>query len=160
MPPLTPSSTRAPDSGASAAPGPIGSPSTPGHPSGSPVCGLLDGGGHVDRTVPVQLALAKLLARHRERRAVGTGVDHRRHELADALAELRVVAVDLPRAPRGQDHQRVLGVDPSQQVVDPRFDHASSAFSRLDPLPTGPGPRPPGGAAATSLTFGPLSYPA
>src|SRR5919198_3337569 len=105
MPPLTPSSTRAPASGASA------------------MAGLLDGGGDLDRALPVQLALAELLERDRQRLAVGAGVDQGRHELADALTELRVVAVDLPGPPGGEDHQGVLGVDPCEQVVDLRFDH-------------------------------------
>src|SRR6266498_4903795 len=63
---------------------------------------LLDGAGDLDGPLPAQLLLGQLLERHRERLAVGAGVDHRRHELADALAELGVVAVDLARAPRSQ----------------------------------------------------------
>src|SRR6266536_346852 len=135
MPPLTPSSTRAPASGASAAAGPSGpcppGPGPPESPPGAPrtppaMARLLDGRGDLGRTLPVQLALAQLLHGHRERLAVGTGVDHGRDELADALTELGVIAVDLPGAPRGQDDQRVLGVDPSQQVVDPRLDHLCS----------------------------------
>src|SRR6266540_1388901 len=133
MPPLTPSSTRAPASGASAAAGPSGPcPPGPGPPESSPgaprtppaMARLLDGRGDLGRTLPVQLALAQLLHGHRERLAVGTGVDHGRDELADALTELGVIAVDLPGAPGGQDDQGVLGVDPGEQVVDPGFDHA------------------------------------
>src|SRR5919199_5051143 len=137
MPPLTPSSTRAPESGVRAAPGPAWCSTGPGRwcspassgvtpPRGSPLAtaGLLDGAGHLGRTLPVQLLLGELLQRHGERLAVGAGVDHRRDVLADALAELGVVAVDLAGAARGPDHQRVLGVDPRQQVVDAGFDHA------------------------------------
>src|SRR5439155_1683515 len=56
-------------------------------------------------------------------------LDHRRRELVEgALAEVVVVAVDLARALRRDDHARVVGVDVLQQPVDSRRDHLRLPF--------------------------------
>src|SRR6266487_646418 len=146
MPPLTPSNTRAPRR--------VRCPA----PAGVPVIGLLDRGGGLGWALPFELALVEFLPRDGEGLAVGAGVDHRRDELPDALAELRVVAVDLPGAPGRQDHQGVLRVHPCEQVVDLRFDHARNrsprefgAESRHQPrsyAPTAPGWGAPGGGSS------------
>src|ERR687891_2420731 len=57
----------------------------------------------------------------------------RRDELGAALPELAVVGVDLPGPLGGQDHQRVLGVNPLQKVVDAGVDHVCSFESWLLP---------------------------
>src|SRR6478672_378248 len=100
MPPVTPSNTRRPcDSGTSV-----------------DLDDLLG-------TLVVDLALGDLLEGDRERLVAEPGLNERRHELASPLAELVVVRVDLTCALRRQDHQRVLGVDGREQVVDLGFDH-------------------------------------
>src|SRR3990172_2411439 len=71
----------------------------------------------------VDLALGDLLEGDRERLVAQTRLDERRHELGAALAELVVVGVDLPRALGRECHQRVLGVDLREEVVDLRLDH-------------------------------------
>src|SRR3954462_12538564 len=49
---------------------------------------------------------------------LGDGVDHRRRELLEGpLAEVVVVAVDLPRALGGDDHAGVRGVDVLEKAV-------------------------------------------
>ena len=65
------------------------------------------------------------------------GLDQRRHELGAALAELVVVGVDLASALGRQRHERVLGVDLSEQVVDLGLDHGFE-----DPFSARPVPRP------------------
>src|SRR6266516_6444157 len=142
MPPLTPSNTRAPRR--------VGCPA----PAGVPVIGLLDRGGGLGWALPFELALVEFLQRDGEGLAVGAGVDHRRDELPDALAELRVVAVDLPGAPGRQDHQGVLRVHPCEQVVDLRFNHwrvqslagsiSSKVLRRKAVSPDGTPPTAPG----------------
>ena len=64
----------------------------------------------------LDLADLDLLHRDRERLARHRG-DLRRHDLAEALAELVVVVVDLPGPHRRQRDQRELGVDPLEQVL-------------------------------------------
>src|SRR5581483_1103038 len=97
-PPVTPSSTRRPASGL-LDPNPLGA-------------------------VGQDLALGDLLEGDRQRLVLQpTGLDERRNELAATLAELVVVGVDLPRALGCEDHERVLGVDLREQVVDLRLDH-------------------------------------
>jgi hypothetical protein len=46
---------------------------------------------------------------------------------AAALSELAVVRVDLPCPLGGEDHERVLGIDRCEQVVDLGFDHQVSS---------------------------------
>src|SRR6185312_8210125 len=77
----------------------------------------------------LELPLRDLVERHRQE-VLRARLDERRREaLEAALAELVVVVVDLARAPRGGDHERVLAVHLLQQVVDLGMDHAcSSAF--------------------------------
>src|SRR5688500_13223975 len=103
MPPVTPSSTRRPF-------------------SRSAVDRVLD-------ALVVDLPLGDLLESERERLVREAALHERRHELAAPLAELVVVRVDLAGAFRGQDHQRVLGVNGSEQVVDLWFDHLSEGSS-------------------------------
>src|SRR3954469_7254560 len=76
-------------------------------------------------TFGTDVALGDLLEGDRERLfAKAAGLDERRHELSAAFAELVVIGVDLARALRGDDHERVLRVDLREQIVDLRFDHA------------------------------------
>src|SRR5919206_4738272 len=59
---------------------------------------------------------------------LGAGVDHRGRELLEgALAEVVVVAVDLPRALGGDDHAGVRRVDVLQKAVYARRDHVSDS---------------------------------
>src|SRR5262249_23807744 len=81
------------------------------------------------------LALRDLLEGDRERLVPEAGrLDERRHELAPALAELRVVRVDLARSLGGGRHEAELGVHGLHQVVDLRLAHANRFLS----LPAGP----------------------
>src|SRR5206468_5433178 len=58
------------------------------------------------------------------------GFDHRRGELVEgALAEVVVVAVDLPRALGGDDHAGVVRVDLLEQPVDAGGDHSLDGLS-------------------------------
>src|SRR6266567_1985953 len=107
MPPVTPSSTRRPARGE-----------------------LLDALAEALRALEADLAFRDLLEGDGEGLVLqAAGLDQRRDELAPPLAELAVVRVDLPGPLGGQDHQRVLGIDRGQQVVDLRFDHGCTSFS-------------------------------
>src|SRR5512141_1791735 len=97
MPPVTPSRTRRPASG------------------------LADGA--AIGAVGEDLALTDLLEGDRKRLVAQARLDERRDELRAALAELVVVRVDLSGPLGRQDHQRVLGVDLREEVVDLRLDH-------------------------------------
>src|SRR3954465_7344160 len=85
------------------------------------------------------LALGDLLEGDRQRLVAQTGLDERRHELAAAFAELAVVRVDLSRALRGHDHERVLRVDGGEQIVDLGFDHEKGTPVDGNPLVSGCG---------------------
>src|SRR4051812_49955283 len=61
-----------------------------------------------------------LAHRDRQRLLARAGLDERADVLQQALAELRVVVVDLPGALGGVDHQRVLRRHLVEQVVDRR----------------------------------------
>src|SRR3954463_11973532 len=74
------------------------------------------------------VAVLDLAARdlfERDRQVVlGDRVHHRGRELLEGpLAEVVVVAVDLPRALGGDDHARVRRVDVVQEAVYARRDH-------------------------------------
>src|SRR4029079_15767986 len=74
--------------------------------------------------LPVQLALGDLLEGHRQV-VLRARLHHRRRERVDvALAELVVTGVELPRALGGDDHERVLGVDALEELVDGRVNHS------------------------------------
>src|SRR5215208_5461544 len=100
MPPVTPSSTRRPRRSATSV-------------ALDDLLGTLVG----------DLAFGDLLEGDRQRLVAKPGLDERRHEVAATLAELAVVRVDLAGALGGHDHEGVLGIDRSEQVVDLRFDH-------------------------------------
>src|SRR6185312_8027125 len=65
-----------------------------------------------------QQALVDLAQGHRQRLLLHVGLDERADVLQQALAELRVVGVDLAGALGRVDHQGVLRVRCLQQVVD------------------------------------------
>src|SRR5436190_21820678 len=70
--------------------------------------------------VVLDLARGDFLERDRQV-VLGAGFDHRRRELVErALAEVVVVAVDLPGALGGDDDGRVVRVHVLQQLVDSR----------------------------------------
>src|SRR3954462_3959389 len=67
-------------------------------------------------------------------------VDHRGRELLEGpLAEVVVVAVDLPRALGGDDHARVRRVDVFKEAVYARRDHSGDSRGR----PSRSSPAPP-----------------
>jgi len=72
----------------------------------------------------LQHALAGLAQGDRQRLLLHAGLDKRPDVLEQALAELRVVGVDLARPLRGQDHQPLLAVYDLEQLVDRRVDDA------------------------------------
>src|SRR3954451_21485742 len=73
----------------------------------------------------LDLARGDFLERDRQV-VLGAGFAHRRRELVEGpLAEVVVVAVDLPGALGGDDDGRVVRVHVLQQLVDARGDHAS-----------------------------------
>src|SRR3954464_13976221 len=79
--------------------------------------------------VVLDLARGDFLERDRQV-VLRTGLDHRRRELVErALAEVVVVAVDLPRALGRHDDRRVVGVDVVEQPVDARRDHYDECSS-------------------------------
>src|SRR4051794_13670764 len=136
MPPVTPSSTLRPASDPSA----FGSiTALPGNRrrTGSSVAGLLDAFLQALGALVPDLALGDLLERDRERLvAQARRLDERRHELAAAFAELRVVRVDLAGPLGGQRHEAELGVHGLHQVVDLGLDHANGSLScRRSPRP-------------------------
>ena len=60
---------------------------------------------------------------------LGSGLDHRRREfLEGSLAEVVIIAVDLPGALGGHEHARVVGVNVVEQTVDAGGDHVCVAF--------------------------------
>src|SRR4051812_41453663 len=63
-------------------------------------------------------AAVDLAQRDRQRLLLHAGLDERADVLEQALAELRVVGVDLAGPLRGVDDQAVLGVGRSEQLVD------------------------------------------
>src|SRR4030066_374279 len=103
MPPVTPSRTRRPASA------------------------LLDA--NAVGAVGEDLALADLLEGDRQRLVAQARLHERRDELRATLTELVVVRVDLSRALGREDHERVLGVDLCEEVVDLRLDHGCAGPS-------------------------------
>ena len=75
----------------------------------------------------VQQPLADLAQRDRQRLLLHVGLDQRADVLQQALAELGVVGVDLPRPLGREDDQAVLAVDDLEQLVDRRVDDALAA---------------------------------
>src|SRR5579863_5595594 len=65
-----------------------------------------------------------LAERDGQRLLLAARLDQRADVLQQALAELRVVSVDLPGALRGHDHQPVLAVHDLEKLVDRRVDDA------------------------------------
>src|SRR3954463_189969 len=79
--------------------------------------------------VVLDLARGDFLERDRQV-VLRTALDHRRRELVErALAQVVVVAVDLPRPLGGDQHGRVIGVDMLEERVDARVDHAFEGTS-------------------------------
>src|SRR6201999_4007301 len=76
----------------------------------------------------LQQALAGLAQRDRQRLLLHAGLNERADVLKKALAELRVVGVDLASPLRGEDHQPVLAVNDLEQLVDRRVDDAVRAL--------------------------------
>src|SRR5262249_9631201 len=83
----------------------------------------------------LQQALASLAQRDRQRLLLHAGLDERADVLKQALAELRVVGVDLASPLRGQDHQPVLAVNDLEQLVDRRVDDAVRTLGHSHVLP-------------------------
>src|ERR671910_544618 len=78
----------------------------------------------------LDLALGQLFERDREV-VPGLGLDHwRRVLLVGALAERAVVAVELARALRDDDHSGVVRVGLVQESVDPGLDHRGDSTRR------------------------------
>src|SRR5580704_19725769 len=71
-----------------------------------------------------QQALPDLAERDGQRLLLDPGLDQRAHVLQQALAELSVVGVDLPRPLRRHDHQAVLAVDDLEQIINGRVGDA------------------------------------
>src|SRR3954470_1317119 len=69
-------------------------------------------------------ALVDLAQRDRQRLLLRGRVDERADVLEQALGELAVVGVDLPRALGGEDHQAVLAAGALEQLVDRRIGDA------------------------------------
>src|SRR4051794_39734461 len=67
-----------------------------------------------------QQALVDLAQRDREGLLLGSGVDQGADVLQQALGQLAVVRVDLPRALGGEDDQAVLAAGALEQLVDRR----------------------------------------
>src|SRR3954462_15527918 len=96
------------------------------------------------------LDLARGYFLERERQVVlRAALDHRRRELVErALAQVVVVAVDLPRPLGGDQHGGVVGVDMLEERVDARVDHAfevttaRAAAPRIRPRAGRPGRSP------------------
>src|SRR3954471_10247118 len=77
----------------------------------------------------LDLARGDFLERDRQV-VLGAALDHRRRELVErALAQVVVVAVDLPRPLGGDQHGGVVGVDMLEERVDARVDHALQGTS-------------------------------
>src|SRR5262245_1485455 len=91
------------------------------HPEGGPSRRLLDA--QALGALGADLALGDLLERDRQRLVPEPGLDEGRYELGAALAQLAVVGVDLAGTLGRERHQRVLGVDLREQIVDLGFDH-------------------------------------
>src|ERR687898_247566 len=92
----------------------------------------------------LDLALGQLFERDREV-VPGLGLDHRRRVLlVGALVERAVVAVELARALRDDDHRGVVRAGLVQQGVDPGLDHRgdstratrTSLASAMEPVTT------------------------
>src|SRR3954468_17038724 len=71
-----------------------------------------------------QQALVDLAQRDREGLLLGSGVDQGADVLQQALGQLAVVRVDLPRALGGEDDQAVLAAGALEQLVDRRVGDA------------------------------------
>src|SRR5215207_11266393 len=71
-----------------------------------------------------QQTLVDLAQGDREGLLLRSGVDQRADVLQQALGELAVVGVDLPRALGGEDHQAVLAAGALEQLVDRRVGDA------------------------------------
>src|SRR5262245_7212809 len=133
MPPLTPSTTRRPcrtvDGGAVIrATRALGS----GLGGLDRLVGELDVGCDdliqlVGQRARLDLAHLDLLERDRQRLA-RDGVDLRRDDLAEALAELVVVVVDLARPHRGQRDERELRIDALEQALHARGHERGAAL--------------------------------
>src|SRR5450631_2792501 len=80
--------------------------------------------GRLGRLLGGEQSLAALTQRDRQRLLLDPGLDQRADVLQQALAELGVVGVDLPRPLRRHDHQAVLAVYDLEQIVDGRVDDA------------------------------------
>src|SRR3984893_3878010 len=83
----------------------------------------------------LQHALARLTQRDRQRLLLHAGLHERPDVLKQALAELRVVGVDLARPLRGPDHQPVPAVNDLEQLVDRRVDDAVRTLGHSHVLP-------------------------
>src|SRR6516225_4408362 len=81
----------------------------------------------------VQHALLDLTERDRQRLLLAARLHQRPDVLKQALAELRVVGVDLPCALRGHDDQPVLAVHDVKEFVDRRVDDAVGDLVGLSP---------------------------
>src|SRR5205085_10722088 len=92
----------------------------------------------------LDLALRGLLERHRQV-VLRARLDERGQELVErAFAELVVVVVDLARALRGDDHQRVARVHVVEQLVDAGMDHCLCRVPAAEAPLTAPPKRPCG----------------
>src|SRR3984957_5032993 len=97
-------------------------------PAPTPRMTLAIMGGLALDLLDLQHTLAGLAERDRQRLLLHPGLHQRADVLKQALAELRVVGVDLPRPLGRQDHQPVLAVDDAKQLVDRRVDDAVCAL--------------------------------
>src|ERR1700722_19044859 len=83
----------------------------------------------------LEQALTGLAQRDGKRLLLHAGLDKRADVLEQALAELRVVGVDLASPLRSQDHQPVLTVNDLEQLVDRRVDDAIRTLGHSHVLP-------------------------
>src|SRR6266568_3851062 len=81
----------------------------------------------------VQHPLLDLAERDGQRLLLAARLHQRPDVLEQALAELRIVGVDLPCALRGHDHQPVLAVHDVKELVDRRVDDAVGALVGMSP---------------------------
>src|ERR1039457_221292 len=89
-----------------------------GTPSPFPSVGRSAGG--FGRLLGGEQPLADLTQRDGQRLLLDPGLDQRADVLKQALAELGVVGVDLPRPLRRHDDQTVLAVYDLEQIIDGR----------------------------------------
>src|SRR4030088_1210447 len=89
------------------------------------------------RLLRAHQSLADLAQCDRERLLLDAGLDQRADVLEQALTELGVVGVDLPRPLRRHDDEAVLAVHHIEQIVDGRVDNAFAGRSPCHLVPFG-----------------------